>query len=122
MADSRIVGGCLGLSILLAGAVSVVTGSSTVLGTTPAGVGIYLTVGIVLPQYLLYRETEAPIRLGLAALAVAAAALVVTVGLVRGTLHADWGPGLAAILLVVVLGNLFGAIVREFRAGYRSGT
>lgn len=122
MADSRIVGGCLGLSILLAGAVSVVTGSSTVLGTTPAGVGIYLTGGIVLPQYLLYRETEAPIRLGLAALAVAAAALVVTVGLVRGTLHADWGSGLAAILLVVVLGNLFGAIVRGFRAGYRSGT
>ena len=122
MADSRIVGGCLGLSILLAGAVSVVTGSSTVLGTTPAGVGIYLTVGIGLPQYLLYRETEAPIRFGLAALAVAAAALVVTGGLVRGTLHADWGPGLAAVLSVVVLGNLFGAIVREFRAGYRSGT
>ena len=120
MNDSSLVAGCLALAIALAGLVSAVTESLAVFGSTPVGVGIYLAVGIGLPQYLLYRDGGSPVELGLATLAVASAALAVLLGLVRGAPHGDWGLGLVTILLFVVLGNLLGTIVREFRAGFRS--
>ena len=120
MNDSNVVAGCLLLAVVTAGLVGAVTASSAVFGATPVGVGIYLAVGIGLPQYLLYRESGSSLELGLAILAVASAALAVLLGLARGAPHGDWGLGLVTILLFVVLGNLLGAAVREFRAGFRS--
>ncbi|MBZ6496259.1 hypothetical protein [Natrinema longum] len=122
MKRSLVVVGCLGVAVLLAGLVSAITESTAVLGVTPAGIGLYLAIGIGLPQYLLYRTSGSSLQLGLATLAVAGAAIAVLVGLVRGSLHADWGTGFIVLLVYVVVGNLLGAGVREFRAGYRSGS
>ncbi|RZH67697.1 hypothetical protein [Natrinema altunense] len=122
MKRSVVIAGCLGVAVLLAGLVSAITESAAVLGVTPAGIGLYLAVGIGLPQYLLYRTSRSPLQLGLTILAVAGAAIAILVGLVRGSLHADWGTGFIVLLVYVVVGNLLGAGVRAFRSGYRSGS
>ena len=122
MDDSRLITvGCPALAIALAGLVSVVTESLAVFGATPVGAGIYLAVGIGLSQYLLWRKRGSSLELGLSVLALAGAALAIGIGLARGAPHGDWGLGLVTLLLFVVLGNLLGTIVREFRAGFRSG-
>ncbi|SEP97692.1 hypothetical protein [Natrinema salaciae] len=122
MNDSAIVGGCLAVAVLLAGIVSVVTETTAVLGLTPVGFGVYFAVGIGLPQFLLYRNSGSSLQLGLSILAVVGAAVAVIAGVVTGAPHDEWGLGLVTILLVVVVGNLLGAVTREFRAGFRSGT
>ena len=81
---------------------------------------LYLAVGVGLPQYLLSRRTGSRLRLGLACLAAAGGAFVAVAGIGTGSLHAEWSGGLVAILFAVVLGNVLGAGVREFRSGYRS--
>jgi hypothetical protein len=118
MSDIRVVGASVTLAFLLAGVVSAITESSAVLGVTPVGIAIYLAVGVGLPQYLLSRRTGS--RLRLACLAAAGGAFVAVAGIGAGSLHAEWSGGLVAILFAVVLGNVLGAGVREFRSGYRS--
>lgn len=122
MNDILTVGSSLAATIVLAGIVGALTESPAVLGITAAGIAIYLAVGIGLPQYLLARRSGSTLQVGLAVLAIGAAASVVTAGVATGTLHDDSGPGFVAILLVVVLGNTVGAGVREFRFGYRSAS
>lgn len=120
MNESVVVGGSLLLAILVAGIASLLTGSyATVFASTPAGFAIYLVVGIGLPQYLLSRETGSPTQLGLAALSVVAGVLVVLGSLILGSPTQEWGAGFV-LLFLVVIGNVLGAIVREFRAGYRT--
>ncbi|WP_049924605.1 hypothetical protein [Halopiger djelfimassiliensis] len=122
MNDSIVLGGSLCLSFVLAGVVSVVTGSPAVLGMTPAGLAIYLAVGVGMPQYLRSRRRESPLPLGLAAFAVGGATIATVAGLAFGSLNEAVGLGIVPILTLVVLGPLLGAGVREFRAGYRSGS
>ncbi|MDS0474905.1 hypothetical protein [Natrinema sp. 1APR25-10V2] len=122
MRNGLFVGGCLTLSVLFAGIVSAITASPAVLGVTPVGIAIYLTVGVGLPQYLLSRRSSSRLQLGLAGLAVAGGAVVLIGGVATGSPNAEWSGGIVAILLVLVLvlGNALGAGVREFRAGYQS--
>ncbi|MFP8953943.1 hypothetical protein ACLI4Z_13390 [Natrialbaceae archaeon A-arb3/5] len=120
MNESLLVGSSLVAAVLLTGIVSVLTGSGAVLGLTATGIAIYLAVGIGLPQYLLSRRNGSSVRLGLAALAVGGAVITMVAGLTVGSPNEPVGVGLVPILLVVVVGNVLGAGVREFRAGYRS--
>ncbi|ELY64422.1 hypothetical protein [Natrinema versiforme] len=122
MNDTLTVGSSLVAAIVLAGIVGALTESPAVLGITAAGIAIYLAVGIGLPQYLLSRRRGSTLQVGLAVLAIGAAASVVAAGVATGTLHDDSGPGFVAILLLVVLGNAVGAGLREFRSGYRSAS
>ena len=119
MNDAVVIGGGLGLAVLLAGAVSLLTGSPAILGVTPVGIAIYLGVGIGLPQYLLSRRDGSSLRLGLAVLAVAAGVILAAVGVALGAPNDAWGIGIVPILFVVVIGVLVGSGVRAFRAGYR---
>ncbi|WP_226479429.1 hypothetical protein [Natrinema amylolyticum] len=122
MRDARLVGGSLVVAFLLAGLATVVTESPAVLGVTPVGIAIYLSVGVALPQFLLARRYGSTLRLGLASLAAAAAAFVVIASVATGSPNAEWSGGLVAILFVIVLGTVLGAGVREFRAGYQSSS
>ncbi len=122
MKDARLVCWCLLSAFLLAGIVTVVTQSPAVLGVTPLGVAIYLTVGVALPQYLLFRRRGSTLRLGLDSLTVAGAAFVLIAGVATGSPNAVRGGGLVGILFVLVLGNVVGAGVQAFRDGYRSST
>ena len=123
MRESVVIAGSLGLAILSAGIVALLTGShATFLGGSPVGVAVYLVLGIGLPQYLLSRESGSSLQLGLAALAVAGAVVSVLVGFAIGAPTDEWPFGIALILLFVVVGNVVGAGVREFRTGYRSGS
>ncbi|OLZ40869.1 hypothetical protein A6E15_07640 [Natrinema saccharevitans] len=120
MNDARLVGGSVLCAFLLAGIVTVVTGSPALLGGTPIGIAIYLTVGVALPQYLLSRRRGSALRLGLASLTAAGAAFVLIAGVATGSPNAAWDIGLVGILFVVVLGTSIGADIRAFRDGYRS--
>ncbi|WP_254764569.1 hypothetical protein [Natrinema marinum] len=120
MRDARLVGAGFALALLLAGVVSAITASPAVLGTTPVGIAVYLAIGVGLPQYLLSRHSGSRLQLGLAALAVVGATVAMIAGVVTGSPNAEWSGGLVAILFVVVVGNVVGAGVHEFRAGYRS--
>ena len=122
MKESAVVGGSLVLAILIAGTVGFLLGSSaTAFGATPIGIGIYAIVGIGLPQYLLSRESGSPTQLGLATLAVGGGVLAMLGSIALGSATAETGAG-HVLLFVVVLGNVFGAVVREFRAGYRTSS
>ncbi len=120
----RMNGRLVGVGILLAvpssGLVSWLTSSVGVLGTTPAGIGIYLFVGVAGPQYVLPRRSDDPLRLGVAVLAAVGALLALGWGVPGDGLHGEIGVGLTAVLAVVVFGVLGGAVVREFRTGYRT--
>ena len=122
MRDVPLVGSSLVLALLLTGIASFLTESPAILGVTPAGIAIYLAVGVGLPQYLLSRRNGSALQFGLAALAVVGAAVAVIAGIVTGSPNAEWGGGVVSILLVVVFGNAAGAGVRAFRAGYRSAS
>lgn len=122
MNESTVVGGSLLLAVALAGIAGLLTGSVSVLGVTPLGVAIYLAVGIGLPQYMLGRQRGSPLRVGLAALALIGAVLAVAAGVLTGTTTQEANIGIISILVVVVFGTLLGAVVREFRAGYRAGS
>ncbi|WP_114575841.1 hypothetical protein [Saliphagus sp. LR7] len=120
MSDRRLVAGSLLAAIVATAAVSLVTESPAVLGATPTGIAVYLVVGLAVPQYLLARREGSPLRLGLAAFGAAGAALALIAGGIGGNVNATLSVGLPAVLAIVVLGVLLGAIVREFRTGYRS--
>ncbi|MCU4924400.1 hypothetical protein OB905_00170 [Halobacteria archaeon AArc-dxtr1] len=120
MREAVVIGGSLGLAIVTAGATGLLLGSTaTVFGATPIGIAIYLVVGVALPQYVLSRETGSPAQLGLAALSIAGGVLAILGSLALGSATAETGVG-RVLLFVVVLGSVLGAIVREFRAGYRA--
>ena len=120
MTETRVVSGALLGAVLLAGIVGHWAGPETVFGGTPLGVGIYLAVGIGAPQLLLGGRRDEPMRLGLGALAIAGAGAAVIGGHLTGGVT-DPGPtGVSTILAVVIVGVLAGAVVREFRAGYRA--
>ncbi|WP_276254368.1 hypothetical protein [Halomontanus rarus] len=120
MNERSLVAGSLLLAIVLAGIVTVLTESLAVLATTPTGFAIYLGVGVGLPQYVLSRRTDSPLRLGLAVFAIVGALLVLLGGLAFGDPHGEWGSGITGLFIVVV-GVLLGAIWRSFVGGYRSG-
>ncbi|WP_455449578.1 hypothetical protein [Natrinema thermotolerans] len=122
MRDALLVGGCFALALLCAAVASAITESPALLGITPIGIAIYLIVGVGLPQSLLARRTGSALQLGLAALAVAGGAGAVIAGIATGSPNAELSGGVVAILLFVVLGNAIGAVVRQFRDGYRSST
>ncbi|MDF9746148.1 hypothetical protein [Natrinema salsiterrestre] len=122
MNDALVVGGCFVLALSLAGLTGFLTASPAILGVTAAGTAIYLAVGVGLPQYLLSRRSGSSIQLGLAALGVVAGVGVAVAGVAIGSPHDESSIGLVAILSVVVLGNLIGAGLREFRTGYRSAS
>ncbi|MXV61462.1 hypothetical protein GS429_05170 [Natronorubrum sp. JWXQ-INN-674] len=120
MKEATVIGGSLGLAILTAGAVGLLLGSTaTVFGGTPIGIAVYLVIGVGLPQYYLSRETGDPTQLGLATLSVAGGVLAMLGSLALGSATAETGVG-HVLLFVVVFGSVLGAIVREFRAGYRT--
>ncbi|WP_081704404.1 hypothetical protein [Natrinema sp. J7-1] len=60
MKRSVVIAGCPGVAVLLAGLVRAITESTAILDGTPAGGGLYLAVGIGLPQYLLYSTSGPP--------------------------------------------------------------
>ncbi len=120
MGERRLVGASLLAALVVSGAVSVTTESPAVLGMTPAGIAVYLVIGLAVPQYLLARRERSPLRLGLAAFGAAGAVLALVVGGIGGDVNATLSIGLPTVLAVVVLGVLLGAVVREFRVGYRS--
>ncbi|WP_207587432.1 hypothetical protein [Halomontanus rarus] len=121
MNERSLVAGSLLLAIVLAGIVTVLTESLAVLATTPTGFAIYLGVGVGLPQYVLSRRTDSPLRFGLAVFAVVGALLVLLGSLALGDLHGEWGSGITGLFIVVV-GVLLGAIWQSFVGGYRSGS
>ena len=120
--NGRLVGIGILLAVLSSGLVSWHTDSMAVLGATPVGITIYLFVGVAGPQYVLSREFDDPLRLGVAVPAAVGALLALDWGVLGADLHGEVGVGLTAVLAVVVFGVLGGAVVREFRAGYRGET
>ena len=118
--NGRLVGVGILLTVPSSGLVSWLTSSVSVLGTTPAGIGIYLFVGVAGPQYVLPRRPDDPLRLGVAVLAAVGALLALGWGVPGDGLHGEAGVGVSAVLAVVVFGVLGGAVVREFRTGYRA--
>jgi hypothetical protein len=97
----------------LAGVVGAATGTPALLAATPAGAGIYLAVGLGVPQLYVGRRTGDKQRLGLGVLAVAAAAVAFVGGSVL-----DARVPLVELLVVVVAGNGLVSTVRAFRQGY----
>ncbi|WP_226007146.1 hypothetical protein [Natrinema salinisoli] len=120
MNDALVVGGCFVLALLLAGITGFLTASPAILGVTAAGTAIYLAVGVGLPQYLLSRRSGSSLQLGLAVFGVVGGVSAAIAGIATGSPHDETTIGLVGILFVVVLGNVIGAGVREFRTGYRS--
>lgn len=120
--SDRLVSAGIGLAVLASGLLSWITGSLAVLGITPAGIAVYLFVGVAGPQYVLARRRGDVTGLGIAALATCGALLALIGGVLVGNLHGEGGVGVTAVLAIVVFGVLGGAVVREFRAGYRGKT
>ncbi|MDG5761154.1 hypothetical protein QA600_17635 [Natronococcus sp. A-GB1] len=120
--SGRLVGTGILLAVVTSGLVSWLTGSLAILGATPSGIAVYLFVGVAGPQYVLSRRLDDPLRLGVAVLAAVGALLALGWGVLGADLHGEVGVGLTAVLAVVVFGVFGGAVVREFRAGYRGET
>jgi len=107
-------------AIILAGVASYWTGQETLLGGTPLGVGIYLAIGVGLPQLLLWRRTSETARFAIGILAVGGAFLAVIWGFFTIGLAGTWHASISVILVLALLIVIGWTIVREFLSGFRS--
>lgn len=96
---------------------------SILVGDGPLAIAIFLTIGIAVPQYLLYRRDRENARLGTAALAVAGSATVLLGSEIafrvfeqRITL------GIVELLVIVVLGAGLSASIQAFVEGFQSAS
>lgn len=104
-------------------AADAVASTGSFIGTEPVAVVVFLTIGIALPQYVIYRWDGGDARLGLAALSVAAAVVIL---LSAAVYYYRTGSPFDAPLMILfqyaVIGALLGGVVRAFLAGYRERT
>jgi hypothetical protein len=107
-------------AVLLAGATTAATDQPTLFSRTPLGVAIYAFVGISIPQHVLATRTDSDVRRGVSGIAGAGAVVALLAGYARNGVNEPWTFGFTSLLLAVVLGSLFGSVLREFWAGYRA--
>ncbi|WP_435344371.1 hypothetical protein [Haloarchaeobius sp. HRN-SO-5] len=120
MNERQTVVASLVAAVGLAGATSVATGQPTLFSQTPLGVAIYAFVGIAVPQHVLATRTGSDVRRGLSGIAGAGAVVALLAGYARGGVNDPWSFGFTSLMLAIVLGGLFGSVLREFWAGYRA--
>lgn len=120
MKDSHVALAGIITSLVINGAISAATNTATYLAVTPVGIAVYLVVGIGAPQAFIGQQNGTGTELGLGVLAIIAGVISLGLGVLGGGVLVDWGSGFINILLVLVVGIIFWAGVRQFSEGYSS--
>lgn len=107
-------------SLIINGVISAATNTATYLAVTPVGIAVYLMVGIGAPQAFLGQKNGTSMELGMGVLAIVAGLISLGLGVLGGEILADWGSGFINLLLILVVGIMLWAGVREFKEGYAS--
>ncbi|PGF14477.1 hypothetical protein CP556_20345 [Natrinema sp. CBA1119] len=107
-------------SLAINGAISATTNTATYLAVTPVGIAVYLIVGIGGPQTYIGQQNGSSMELGMGVLAIVAGLVSLGVGVLGSGVLADWGTGFVNLLLILVLGIILWAGVRQFAEGYSS--
>ena len=120
MKDSHIALVGIVASLAINGVISVATNTATYLAVTPVGVTVYFIVGIGAPQAFIGQQNGTSMELGMGVLAIVAGLISLGVGVLGAGILADWGTGFINLLLIIVVGIILWAGIRQFKEGYSS--
>jgi hypothetical protein len=120
MKDSHVALAGIIASLIINVAISIATNTATYLAVTPAGVAVYLIVGIGAPQAFIGQQNESSMELGMGVLAIVAGLILLGLGVLGFGIFTDWGAGFINLLLILVIGIILWTGIRQFKEGYSS--